>query len=241
MKRIRNIRNFTLVELLIVISIIAILAAMLLAALNKTKQMGMTIRCAGNIKQLATGWQGYLVDSNGWMIPYRMPTSDASGVIKYNGTFWSKTLAVHVGEKQLANTNYFNPKGVYSCPAFGEKIPYSGYAKKTLYEAGRTDYGMNRYGPGGEPGLGGEVTKIEKVIAPSRLILFGDSITLNFDGRGGCSCILRVSNNDARCIGFRHGSFSNFAFVDGHVDKMSLFSFQPPSNPSVYTLPWGNR
>ena len=60
---------FTLVELLIVIAIIAILAGMLLPALNLAREKAQTIRCSGNLKQLSLGLGQYGLE-NGDFFPH---------------------------------------------------------------------------------------------------------------------------------------------------------------------------
>ena len=75
------LHGFTLVELLVVISIIALLLSILLPSLNKARKQAQIIVCAGNLRQLGVAMNCYQVDNKG-EIPYmHLPNYPYAGPI----------------------------------------------------------------------------------------------------------------------------------------------------------------
>ena len=101
-------RNFTLIELLIVIAIIAILAAMLLPALNKARESGRRIDCASRLKSLGTCALMYSNDNQDYMIPWKEDPAATSSAFE-------RKMFPYLAKKSNA---YNDPKNMaFRCPS----------------------------------------------------------------------------------------------------------------------------
>ena len=96
---------FTLIELLIVIAIIAILAGMLLPALNRARESARTTQCLGNLKQQGTVMMLYQDSNNSW-VPVKTfkALTDGGGTCDQS---WAFLLLEYMGCKTKSTTSSY--------------------------------------------------------------------------------------------------------------------------------------
>ena len=102
---------FTLIELMVVVAILAILAAMLLPALSKAKEAAKTISCANNLKQIGLGIALYTTDYMGYFPPVAQtaPAGDANT--------WAVMIYTYIGGKDVSGHFYQKRLSILECPS----------------------------------------------------------------------------------------------------------------------------
>jgi prepilin-type N-terminal cleavage/methylation domain-containing protein/prepilin-type processing-associated H-X9-DG protein len=196
--------SFTLIELLVVIAIIAILASMLLPALQQARAKAHQISCVSNLKQAGLALMMYHQDSDEYWPFIDLPNSGANDKIE---TCWS-------GWVSNGLLNYSGDQNIYQCASRqgGWKDPHNDYKqisycynylatnKRTLTTTGGCYAG------------------------PSRLLIMWDSDNSYNDCGPNSTCGIeardlawfKTGSSDKTCW---HSGRNNFLMSDGHVES----------------------
>lgn len=233
-------KKFTLIELLVVIAIIAILASMLLPALNKARGKAKSITCVNQQKQIGMASQMYINDYNGYV----------ATCIPKGGTPWAYLLAQYTTKNMV----------MWRCPATplgAEAMKKASILTVTATGVGGTfkwyaGIGINSQTFSGRtPANLLKSVKASRAKNPSKIIYSGDGRTgkeyqrllggnpsnngwLHLRHNLDVAPIEAASGEFAYYI--RHNGMINLGFFDGHAESVPGVTFLMWCNNNIY---WG--
>ena len=210
-------KSFTLIELLVVIAIIAILAGMLLPALNKAREQGRSASCQGNLRQHGLAFMNYRNDYNEYMPNYKH---------NYLPSFTSEVSWATV----LVQVKYLTYKS-FLCPSLNK-------AANAVENQGARGYNINQYCSYGYPSQArcigragaGQTEADDRAFANTKRSRFASQLFVTMDGCSqqtvllgqgatGSAFIRATYQENMPMPHARHNQNVNILHLDGHVQS----------------------
>jgi len=240
-KVLRRAPGFTLVELLVVIAVIGVLAALLLPVLSKSKAVAQNLDCMNNLKQLEDCCHLYSADYNDYL-----PLNQAGGFVSQPSSTNSPTIVTNVeswcpGIAPLDTTTanvkigllypYNKSPAIYHCPA--DQSTVEGHPDLLRTRSYCMDISINC------PDVPASYQKFTEIRQPPPDQLF---VLIDTQEEDIWDATFGIFSSDSYWSGFwldlpadRHRRGANLSFADGHVEhwrwkarKIYQGAFWPP-------------
>ena len=215
-------KTFTLIELLVVIAIIAILAAMLLPALNQAREKAHSISCTSKLKQMGQAQSMYSAE-------YQDFIAFCGTGVKWTKVWsWRNLLGPYLGQPELLTCGSEGSKeykpAVYQCPSY--RGGGTAAEQKRMSKVGRITgtYAYN-HSQSGQYYVGGyfdstnyQTGKLSKVKLPSKLFIVSEGYW-ELNGSWVVSSGAAYSSENIPTPTW-HSNGHNDAYIDGHAAWM---------------------
>lgn len=238
-------KRFTLIELLITVAIIAILAGLLLPALNAARRKAQAINCVNSQKQIMTAQYSYAGDYNDIMVvnaPYKMGARDVSepwmtlltreksntGTLPKGGGYisWNSLKCPANSNLKKNDQMWFSVYGFWRYNGINDRIRQTGNIFGSAVDGNPPDINSVFLYPG-------------RAKSPSQTFVLADTATLKngFAGKSVWIFSPREWMEDGNITSIHSGRL-NAGFIDGHVQALTPFQARMTNTKSKFWIVW---
>ena len=243
--------GFSLVEILVVVGIVGILAAMTFPVLQNTREQGARAACLGNLAAVSRGLLHYTLDQNG-LFPYTFESNAVTGVRSH----WSE--GVFKGgyttsaesflcpsmkyDPSVANQSLRSRSAMIRGLKFSETSPNANNATWAYISYGANRYGLMPYASDASwkraslPAINNQAKILMLIESEDRPSFYGW-----FSVAAGVVAALPATATNTSPIAARHVGVANASFVDGHVESINVLKDLLPRSSNETNEPWFAR